>query len=224
VLPVGLLIVSAGFLLAGSLTSGFSNSRPLQDHLLYGSNAATQQAVWISSNSKPDTWTSQFFSPETKRSSLPDLFPFTSREFLNSQAPFVAEPAPNIEKLSDEVENGVRKLRVRFTSQRQAAVISVGVEGNMPIQCTSINATQIKNDDDNQQNGNKWGVRYFAPPPEGVELTLETRSDQPLVFKIVDQSYGLPSLPNSFKTRPENVIPAPVPTTDSTLVAKSFTF
>ena len=74
------------------------------------------------------------------------------------------------------------------------------------------------------RTGNKWGVRYFAPPPEGVELTLETRSDQPLVFKIVDQSYGLPSLPNSFKTRPENVIPAPVPTTDSTLVAKSFTF
>jgi hypothetical protein len=224
VLPVGLLIVSAGFLLAGSLTSGFSNSRPLQDHLLYGSNAATQQAVWISSNARPDTWTSQFFSQGMKRSSLPDLFPFTSREFLVSQAPFVAQPAPNIEKLSDEVENGVRKLRVRFTSQRQAAVISVGVEGNMPIQCTSINATQIKNDDDNQQNGNKWGVRYFAPPPEGVELTLETRSDQPLVFKIVDQSYGLPSLPNSFKTRPENVIPAPVPTTDSTLVAKSFTF
>lgn len=224
-LPVSLLIVCAGFLVAGSLTSGFSNSRPLQDHVLYGSNAATQQAVWITSNSKPDTWTSQFFSPEMKRSSLPDLFPFSSREYLISQAPFVAQPAPNIEKLSDDVENGVRKLRVRFTTQRQAAVISVGVEGNMPIECTSINATPIRIEDDNQQtNRNKWGIRYFAPPPEGVELTLETRSDQPLVFKIVDQSYGLPSLPNSFKARPENTIPAPVPTSDSTLVARSFTF
>ena len=220
-LPVGLLIVCVGFLVAGGLTAGFSNSRPQQDHVLYGANAGTQQALWVSSNARPDTWTSQFFSQEMKRSSLPDLFPFSSREFLVNQAPFVAQPAPNIEKLSDGVENGVRKLRVRFTSQRQAAVISVGIEGNMPIQCTSVNAKPIGNDQQNA-NGNKWGIRYFAPPPEGVELTLETKSNQPLVFKIVDQTYGLPA--NSFKARPDNTIPAPGPTSDSTLVARSFTF
>jgi hypothetical protein len=155
---------------------------------------------------------------------LPELFPFNSREFLNSSAPFVALSAPNVELLSNNVENGIRKLRVRFTSQRQASVISLGVEGNMPIQCTSINGMPIKNDDDDRQDEKKWGIRYYAPPSEGVELTLETRSEQPLVFKIVDQTYGLPALPNSFKARPENVIPAPLGTSDSTLVARSFSF
>jgi hypothetical protein len=223
-LPLASLIVCAGFLLAGSLTAGFSGARPLQDHLLYGANAGTQQALWVSWNAKPDTWTSQFFSTEMKRNRLPDLFLFNSREFLNSPAPFVTLPAPNVELLSNNVENGIRKLRVRLTSQRQASIISLGVEGNMPIQCTSINGMPIKNEDDDRQDEKKWGIRYYAPPSEGVELTLETRSEQPLVFKIVDQTYGLPSLPNSFKPRPENVIPAPLGTSDSTLVARSFSF
>ena len=214
-----------GFLLAGSLSAGFSRSHPQQDHVLYGANVDTQRAVWASSNARPDAWTTQFFPQSTQRSTLPDLFPFSSREFLTGQAPFIELPAPNIEVLSDSADNGVRKLRIRLTSHRQASVISLGVTANMPIQCTSINGKAVKNDDDKgrKYEENEWGIRYYAPPPEGVELAFETNSKQPLVFKVVDQSYGLPSMPN-FKLRPDNAIPAPGLTSDSTLVARSFTF
>jgi hypothetical protein len=222
-LPSASLMVAAGFLLAGSLTAGFSRKHPLQDHLLYGSNSDTQRAIWISSNAKPDAWTTQFFSQGTQRNSLPDLFPLSSREFLNSPAPFIALPAPQVEVISNHIDNGVRSLRVRITSHRQAPVISLSVEASAPIQCTSINGKPIKSvDDKGQKSGeNNWGLRYYSPPAEGVELTFETRSQQPLVFKVVDQSYSLPAIPD-FKPRPDNAIPAPVSTSDSTLVARSF--
>jgi hypothetical protein len=224
-LPFASLIVCAGFLLAGSLSAGFSRTQPQQDHLLYGSNADTQSAVWASSNARPDAWTAQFFSQGPQRSSLPDLFPFSSRQFLTAQAPFIALPAPSIEVLSDNADNGVRTLSLRLTSPRQAPVISLGVAADMPIECTSINGKPVKNDSDKGQetNGNEWGIRYYSPPSEGVQLTFETASKQPLVFKVVDQSYGLPSILN-FKPRPDNSIPAPGPTSESTLVARSFTF
>jgi hypothetical protein len=71
----------------------------------------------------------------------------------------------------------------------------------------------------------RWGLRYYAPPPEGLDLVLTVRSTAPLKFRCVDQSYGLPQFPDlQFNGMPDYRTAAPSVTSDTIVVSKSFTF
>jgi Peptidase family M28 len=221
-LPACMLLVSVGFIGAGAAKSGFDKSRPQRDSIFYGLNAGTGGAVWASADSRPDAWTSQFIQSPARRN-LADFFPLRSPEMLAAAAPAAQLEAPGVEVLSDEKLDGVRTLRLKITSPRRAPVVSLGVESDAEVRGTSLNGKRI--DVAQAAGSNKWGLRYFALPAEGIELTLETKSASPLALKVVDQSYGLPSLPGvSFKERPDHIIPDALPFGDSTLVSRSFNF
>jgi hypothetical protein len=64
---------------------------------------------------------------------------------------------------------------------------------------------------------------YSAPPQEGIDLLLKTRSSEALVMTVVDRSFELPELTNStIKARPSYMVPAPFSYSDSTFISKSF--
>ncbi len=55
-------LVAIGFLAAGSVTSGFDTSQPMQNGVWYELNADSGKASWLSFGEKPnDPWTAQFF-------------------------------------------------------------------------------------------------------------------------------------------------------------------
>jgi hypothetical protein len=61
---------------------------------------------------------------------------------------------------------------------------------------------------------------YSAPPREGVELILKTKSE-PLIVKVVDRSFEFPA--NVIvKARPNYIVPAPNSFSDSTIISRSF--
>jgi hypothetical protein len=63
---------------------------------------------------------------------------------------------------------------------------------------------------------------YSAPPPEGVELLLKTKSPGRLIMKVVDRSFQFPELTNvTIKARPSDIVPAPFSYSDSTFISKS---
>jgi hypothetical protein len=64
---------------------------------------------------------------------------------------------------------------------------------------------------------------YSAPPREGIELLLETKSSEPLIVKVVDRSFQFPELTNvTVKARPNYIVPAPFSYSDSTFIGKTF--
>jgi hypothetical protein len=64
---------------------------------------------------------------------------------------------------------------------------------------------------------------YFAPPREGIELLLKTKSSEPLIVKVVDRSFQLPELTNlTIKARPSYIVPVPLSYSDSTFISKGF--
>ena len=64
---------------------------------------------------------------------------------------------------------------------------------------------------------------YSAPPREGIELLLKTKSSEPLIVKVVDRSFQFPELTNvTVKARPNYIMPAPFGYSDSTFISKSF--
>jgi Peptidase family M28 len=226
-LPAASSGICVVFLISAVFTSHFDAINPKQDNVFYALQADTGQAVWASTSNRADNWTSQFFPSQAKINNLPDFFPGKSWRFLTSEAPATELTAPKIETLSEERSGAERTLRLRVTSTRQAAVISLYVDADAEVHGTHINGQVIKREVSGTKpaQGNKWELRYFAIPASGIELTLVSQSLQTIRIKAVDQSYELPSgSMATFKPRPDGVIPAPLPLSDSTLVSKSFTF
>jgi len=226
-LAVVSLVVGIGFLVSGSLTSRFDKSHPMQTNLFYALQADTEKAVWASSDNGPNKWTSQFFSSGWKTMDLPAFFPGRSWRFMTNDAPAISLPPPQLELLAENKSGAVRTLRLRATSPRSAPVISLYVEADADVRGVEINGKPIQTEIQEAQPGrsNRWSMRYYALPVGGIELILESKSTHTIRIKAVDMSYDLPSIPGAaFKTRPDDIIAAPLPLSDSTLVSKSFNF
>lgn len=225
-LPAGGGVAGLALIVAGSLTSAFDANHPKPDHVFYALNANTNEAVWASKDERADLWTSQFFPTGATRGALHQYFPWNSGAYLNSKAPTAPLAAPDIEVLNDKTEEGLRSLRLHILSIRQASIMTIFIDSEGKSSEAFINSKSItsSNHDSSSSLGNKWGIRYYAFPKEGVELSLKLRPPLPLKIQIVDRSYELPVTSPLFKPRPSDFIPAPFSDSDSTFVSKSFSF
>lgn len=228
IMPGAAALISICFLAAGSFTARFDANRRQPNSIFYGLNADTGQSVWASPDANADEWTTQFFPPGSQRGMLNEFFPLTGRIFLKNQtAPAVSLAAPEVKVLEDVVRDGVRNLRVLITSPRQAAVMSIYEESNSEIVGLSLGDKRLDHSRLTPSAGErrKWGLRYYALPPEGLELTFAVKESQPVKLRLVDQSYQLPDTQTaSYKLRPEHMMPAMTPYTDASFVSKTFAF
>ena len=142
---------------------------------------------------------------------------------LRSPAPSAALPAPNVELLSDSKDSSdVRNLKLRVTSPRGAPSIRVYLDSGVEVLKAVVEGKVVDQDGASQK---RWGINYQALPPEGIELSLQLRSHEPVKIRVMDQSYELPQLSASQKARPADTMPASLlPYSDSTLISKIFTF
>jgi hypothetical protein len=68
-------------------------------------------------------------------------------------------------------------------------------------------------------------LAYWAPPAEGFDLTVESPGLSSLTLRVLDHTFGLPTLPGfSYTPRPAWIIPDLDWVNDSTIVAKTFSF
>lgn len=225
--PGALALISVGFILAGSLTSGFDSAHSKPSNLFYGLNADTNQAVWGSSDDSPDEWTARFFSAGARKDLLLDFFPSSEREFLTSPAPSASLAAPEIRVVEDSLNQGARTLRLRVISARRAPFILIRLESNAKMMRLAINDKEVaaSNNAATQTSTGRWTLRYFAPPEEGIDLLLFFNEAHPVQIRAIDRSYGYAELPGaSDNPRPDDLMPAPLPSSDATLVSKSFVF
>jgi len=220
VVPAVAALIFLGCIVTGSAVSGFDEGHPRQNNIFYGENADTQEAVWATLDSKPDAYTSQFFSSGARRGSINDYVPVRFN-LLYSPAPLAALPAPNVELLSDSKDGKMRNLKLRVTSPRGAPSVRVYLDAGVEV-LKAVVAGKVVDQDGASQ---RWGINYQALPPEGIELSLQLRSHEPVKIRVMDQSYELPQLSASQKARPVDTMPASLlPYSDSTLISKIFTF
>jgi hypothetical protein len=144
---------------------------------------------------------------------------------MKSEAPPTPLPAPEA-TLLDENKNGeTRVLHLRLKSPRQAPLLTFYVDPQVEVMGATVDGRRIGDYETPLDPGDSWGLLYFAPRAEGIELTLEVKSQQPVKMRVIDFSYGLPQTPPAtFQPRPDNTIPSFLPFSESTLLSKSFTF
>jgi hypothetical protein len=220
-LPGAMACVSVGFIVAGSLASGYSAEQPKLNDIFYGLNANTGQAIWGSA--ELDEWTRQFHAQGTEKAAVPEFLTASSGRPWRTPAPAVQLPAPEFQLLEDNTNNGIRNLRLRVTSPRRASVATIYVDSPVEMIGATVNGQRI--DDKSAARMNPWRLRFYGMPAEGIEVSLALKANEPVKLRVVDMSYGLPTIEGvSFKPRPAHMIPSPVSINDTTMVSKSYTF
>jgi hypothetical protein len=220
---IGLILLSAG-----SFTQGFDESRPRPVNIFYALDADTQQAIWASADAAPDEWTMQYLTTG-RRGAISEYIPQKSSEFLSQTAPPLALSPPQVDLLNDTTIGDTRSLNLRITSPRKAQVITIYMDSDTSVQTASLNGKQL---DDNRAGARldnsqtQWRMNYYAPPPEGIELTLQVKPSLPVRISVMDRSYGLAEIPgSSLAARPAWLMPSPrLLYSDQTLVNRSYTF
>jgi hypothetical protein len=227
VLPGASVLVAVVLLLIGIVRPDFDAARPKPNSLFYGLDANAGTAIWGSFDDEPDEWTARFLSAHPENRPLPVFFSSTSTPYLQTSAAVAPLEAPQLELLDDKSNDGVRTLHLRLTSVRRANVLTVFLDSKVKVLRATVNGKLIDSDNTPalQSFTNRWVLRYYGPPAEGIDVNVEVKTSEPLKIRLLDQSYGLPQLPGAPATdRPAYMIPASMSSNHSTLVSKSFTF
>jgi len=226
-IPANLAFISTGgalaviLLVVGLLSGSYSVRHPRPDSLFYGLNADTGKAVWASTDSAPDKWTSQYLSAESEINDKAEFFLLGSRYFLNGPATSMQLPPPNVVKSSEIESNGVRILELQVGSPRQALVMEVVTENDTPIVFAKVNGRGVALEKD------RLYLRYLGLPQDGISLTLGVEAAKPLHLRVGDYSYGIAGGSGiNYKERPEGFMAtsSEVWKQDSVAVSKDYTF
>ena len=222
-LPAASTLAAVCFIAVALLQPDFSQQEPKTNEIFYVLNADTGKAVWATADARPDEWTSQFLSANASAAPLHDLPWLNGQVFLQQSAPGATLAGPELKVIDDKIQDQTRLIHMRVSSARDAAqlIIYSGTE----ISEASINGQPLAKRQDAPAWQKDQMLIYSAPPREGIELVLKTKSSEPLIMKVVDRSYQFPELTNlTIKARPSDIVPTPFSYSDSTFVSKSFSW
>ena len=230
-LPGVAALACAGCLIAGSATSRFDRDHPKPDSLFYGLDADSGTATWFSGDVRPDPWTVPALSARPRRESASPFLPFLTWNFLVHDAPAEALPAPVIEKVEDSTGGGVRTLRLRIASRRNAPAVFVYGDPHAEVLAAQVNGKPLGTGKlaPADKPGlrvirfRRWSFVYENPPRDGIELRMQVRArSAPLEMEVIDETYGLGELPTA-PTRPNDTMPLAWKP-NSVFVRKSYSF
>lgn len=217
-----LLVAGLGVLLWSALTTVTGPGRPRTDSLFYALEAETGEAWWLSWDREVDEWTSRYLGDAPERS-MPGLFAGwePERGFLAASAPPLPLAPPRIELVGREEAADGYAITVRLSSQRRAEVMRLAVETLAAVERVVVNGRRhdyglepfVAEED------GSWLLHFIGGAGETFEVTLVLDQKQPVRFRLVDQSYGLPEIDGGIPSRPQGLMSRPfVPVTDASLV------
>ncbi len=239
IVPGVLGLLALAMIIKGNAASDFDASQPHPDSILYFQDTDRGRARWVSLDSRPDTFTSQFFQHHVRGGWLPKLAGLAtrdtpdrdlagiSRDFANlsrgrtteGDAPLINVLPPTLKVLDDSTIGGTRTVKMHIASARNASIVWMSVPIGVTVLGASIDGRSVG---DRVTDG--WSGWYWRAPAAGFDLTLKLATPAPFVVTIVDQTDGLPATPDfTIKPRPPDTMPTPFLLFDSTtLVRKTF--
>ncbi|HEX7774006.1 MAG TPA: M28 family peptidase, partial [Pyrinomonadaceae bacterium] len=226
-IPATGALLCIAFLVAGFSSSKFDEERPKMNSIFYVMNADTNQAVWASVDEVRDEWTSQYLVGNTVKGSLIDYLPLTYRGFTIASAPLTSLAAPEAVLLADTTTNGARTLRLHVRSGRRAPFVTVDVGPGTELRRALLDDKPLGGilSEPRRDADIGWTLWHHTVSDDGLKLTLETAAGRPLKIRVTDRTAGLPQLPSVKNIpRPEHIMRAPYPYSDTTSISKTFTF
>ena len=206
--------LAAVCLVAGLATDRFDAAHPAPTQLMYALDTDTGEAIWASEDAYVGAWLGQYVN---ERRELRSDFGLLARQYATGPAEPADLPAPDIAVTSDSTDGDTRFLALTVTPQRAARLIYVELPDaavtRAVVQGREVAAEEI---------GDRFGIQFHAPPPDGVALELEIAGVGPTAIRVMDGSDGLADLPG-FVPRPPDVGIRGSHTSELVLVARTVT-
>jgi len=209
----------AGGLVVATLAVGlavdrFDADHPVPTQLMYALDTDTGQARWVSAETEPGEWTSQYVSG---REDLAEAFPILGNDLATGTAQVANLPAPMVEVLADSTTDGRRTLSLVVRPQRSVRLVYLEVDG--VVERANVAGRPVG---EAALGDESFGILFHAPPPEGLRVIVELAGSGPVRVRAMDGSDGLTSLPG-FRPRPEGVGIEGSHDSELVLVARTYT-
>jgi len=239
IVPGVLGLLAIAMIIKGNAACSFDASQPHPDSIFYFEDTDRGRARWVSLDTRPDSFTAQFFQHHVHGGWLAKLSGLATRDtpdrnlasisrdfaYLNhgrtteGDAPLIKVAPPELKVLDDSTIAGTRTVKVHIASTRKAPIVWMSVPVGVTVLGASIDG---KSAVDRITDG--WTGWYWSAPVNGFDLTLKLATPAPLVVTVIDQTDGLPRVPDfTVQPRPADTMPTPFLFFDSTtLVRKTF--
>lgn len=211
--PLAALALSLALAATGLTADRFDEGRPRMAHLVHITDADTGTSQWASYNTAPTPWVQDYLS-EGHTDAESDLALPRGVWFEQvGQAPGPGAPAPDIEVHEVGEQEGETVLDLTVRSHRGAYALVLHLdrrvtggtlavpdlpESNLPALETSGDETRTL----------PYEVHFYAPPEEGVRMTVRVEGTDRPELAVSDATLGLEDLPG-FEPRPDGVDVAP---------------
>jgi hypothetical protein len=239
IVPAALGLFAIVMIVKGNAASSFEAPQPHPDSMFYFADADRARARWVSLDSRPDSFTAQFFQHHVRGGWLQKLAGLATRDTPDAsvarisrdfsslnrgrttegEAPLISAAPPQLKVLDDSTVAGIRTVSMHIASARKAAIIWMSVPVGVAVLGASIDG---RSPGDSVTDG--WAGWYWSAPAPGFDLTLKVATPAPFVVTVIDQTDGLPDNAGlAMKPRPPDTMPTPFLFFDSTtLVRKTF--
>ena len=236
IVPGVLGVLAIVMIIKGNAASNFDASQPHPDSIFYFQDTDRARARWVSLDSRPDRFTSQFFQHHVRGGWMPKLAGLATREtpdsslasisgdfaYLNrgrtteGDAPLIGAAPPELKVLDDSTVGGTRTVKMHIASARKASIVWMSVPVGVTVLGSSIDGRSA-----GARITDGWSAWYWGVPPGGFDLTLKLATPAPFVVTVIDQTDGLPETPGFvIKPRPADTMPTPFLFFDSTTLAR----
>ena len=147
------------------------------------------------------------FSKPQKWICLNEFYPETTRKMLQSTAPIVEIPIPELTVLYDSICIDHRKLNFCIKSQRKAQNCIIFIRRNPTLSYLAIDGKKIvSNDFYRDTTSTYFTIAYYAIQEKGINIDLCCRPYDKIDIIVVEKKLGLNSMDN-ISPMPNNIIP-----------------
>ncbi len=208
-LPGALVVAGLVVLFAVGSTVAFDSEHPKFTSVAY--RLAPDGAATWESMDRADAYTRGFLGEFPRGQMVPQYYPALGPRVVSSaSAPAYGLRPPSVRLLSDVTVGDRRTVKVRVRSQRGAAVLSLLVHTVVGNLTASVDGHELAGRDTTLLDATnvRWSFDFYAPPPEGIEVTLDFAAGPRVLLRAVDFSYGLPAgAAGSYAARPAGMLP-----------------
>lgn len=228
ILPVATFAAALVFTGVALLNHRLDARHPKADSIDYALDTNDSTAYWISFDSAPDEWTSQFMRHPLSLDTIPDFFPdWWRKPALTGKAEPVSIKPATITMTADSTFRGAQFMQlflkptpgtrnVTLTAEHGAQILSSAIDGMVISDSSAIFPIGKRN---------RWVLHYYGIPDSGSSISFVIPVGERLRLTAVEVVAGLPEaggLPGY--PRPASIMRQPFVTTDASLVFRSYTF
>jgi hypothetical protein len=198
--PVATAVVGLALVTAGLRIDTFDDEHPRQTRLVYALDADQEQAWWLSADPDPPPWTDRYV--DTERIETDDRFPdspslsLSSRYYSGPASVARIEP-PDVTLRRSERNGETRDLRLRITPAEASRLALYADTRSHTVTAATVDGINVEEAPGQREDTDpaKWGFVFHGVPPEGIEVTLEVRGEDPLPLRVIGYRDGLPQVP-----------------------------